>query len=309
LNLVLSCGGKKMKIETDFMTKVIKSNNPVSLLGERLSEIWLNMAEKDNEIGDYYYKGEEEVRDFEEFILKSYWEFYDWLAKACLEEKDIFQLYPDSTIVVMDGMSIRESALLYKSLESKGYNVKHDFNFSAIPSDTELFREKIKKPISGFLQINNSKNIRLAGDERYIWSYFPDVMLDKIKTGHTVISSLEEMYKIVEKIVLEILSKLKSGRIIITSDHGYVRTEAGFVFPVSEEAKGKFQQIFGSKRYVEMDSIDVEDLKNEGYVKEFNGYYLVKSRYLWPVPGRYSIYIHGGLSLMECFVPVVEVKK
>jgi len=298
-----------MRIETDFITEIIKSSNPVSLLGERLLKIWLSMAEKDNKIGDYYYKGEEEVRDFEEFILKSYWEFYDLLAKACLEEKDIFQLYPDSTIVVMDGMSIRESALLYKSLKSKGYNVKHDFNFSAVPSDTEFFREKIKKPISEFLQINNPKNIRLTGDERYIWSYFPDVMLDKIKTGHTVISSLEEMYKIVEKIVLEILSKLKSEKVIITSDHGYIRTEAGFVFSVSEKAKRKFQQIFGSKRYVKMDDLDVEDLIKEGYIKDFNGYYIAKSRYLWPVPGRYSIYIHGGLSLMECFAPVLIVEK
>ncbi|RLJ04318.1 MAG: hypothetical protein DRP08_02005 [Candidatus Aenigmatarchaeota archaeon] len=298
-----------MKIEADFIMELIRSDVPVQLVGKRVSKIWSNEAEKDNKIGDYYYKGEEEIRDFEEFILKSYWEFYDRLAKACLEEKDIFQLYPDSTIVVMDGMSIRESALLYKSLKSKGYNVKHDFNFSAVPSDTEFFREKVKKPISEFLQINNPKNIRLAGDERYIWSYFPDVMLDKIKTGHTVISSLEEMYKIVEKIVLEILSKLNSEKIIITSDHGYIRTEAGYVFPVSEKAKRKFQQIFGSKRYVKMDTLDVKDLIEESYVKEFNGYYITKSRYLWPVPGRYSIYIHGGLSLMECFTPVLIVEK
>lgn len=58
-----------------------------------------------------------------------------------------------------------------------------------------------------------------------------------------------------------------------------------------------------------MDNLDVEDLIREGYVKEFNGYYIAKSRYLWPVPGKYSIYIHGGLSLMECIVPVLEVKK
>ncbi len=298
-----------MRIETDFIMELIESNDPVQSVGERLLKIWLNEAEKGNKIGDYYYKGEEEVRDFEEFILKSYWEFYSLFAKASLEEKDVFQLYPDAAIVIMDGMSIRESALLYKSLKSKGYDVKHELNFSAVPSDTEFFRGKIKKSMSDFSQISNPENIRLTSDERYIWSYFPDVMLDKIKTGHTVISSLEELYKIVEKIVLEILSKLKSERIIITSDHGYIRTEAGFVFPVSEKAKRKFQQIFGSKRYVEMDNLDVEDLIKEGYVKEFNGYYITKSRYLWPVPGKYSIYIHGGLSLMECFVPVLEVEK
>ena len=298
-----------MKVEIDFVMELIESTNPVITVGNKLLKLWLSMSKKENEIGDYYYKGEEKARDFEEFILKSYWEFYDLLAKACLKEKDVFQLYPDATIVVMDGMSIRESVLLYNLLQGEGYNVNHRFNFSAVPSDTEFFREKIKKPTGVFSQINNPKNIRLAGDEKYIWSYFPDVMLDKIKTGHTVISSLEEMYRVVKKIVLELLAKIRAEKIVITSDHGYIRTEAGFVFSVSDKAKRKLQQIFGGKRYVKIDSINVEDLKNEGYVKEFNGYYIAKSRYLWPVPGRYSIYIHGGLSLMECFVPVLEVEK
>jgi len=298
-----------MKVEINFVMELIESESPIITVGNKLLKLWLSMAKKENEIGDYYYKGEEEVRDFEEFILKSYWEFYDLLAKACLKEKDVFQLYSNATIVIMDGMSIRESALLYNRLRSEGYNVKHGFNLSAVPSDTEFFREKIKKSMSDFVQINNPKNIRLAGDEKYVWSYFPDVMLDKIKTGHTVISSLEEMYKVVEKVVLEILTKLNSKKIIITSDHGYIRTEAGFVFSVLGMAKRKFQQIFGSKRYVKMDDVDVEDLIKEGYVTEFNGYYLAKSRCLWPVPGRYSIYIHGGLSLMECFTPVLVIEK
>ena len=296
-----------MKVETNFVMGLIESNNPISAVGERLLEIWLSMAEKENEVGNYYYKGEEEVRDFEEFVLKSYWEFYDLLVKACWKERDVFQSYPEATIVIMDGMSIRESVLLFKRLKQMGYNVKHGFNFSAVPSDTEFFREKIKKSMNDFSQINNPENIRLTGDEKYIWSYFPDIMLNKIQTGHAVISSLKEMYKIVEKIVLEILSKIRAERIVITSDHGYIRSEAGFVFSVPDKARRKLQQIFGSKRYVKMDDLDIEDLIKEGYIKEFNGYYIAKSRYLWPVPGRYSIYIHGGLGLMECFVPVLEI--
>jgi len=296
-----------MKVESNFIVELIESDNPVKAVGNKLFKLWSSVAE--NKIGEYYYKGEGEVKDFEEFILKSFWEFYDLFAKACLEEKHVFELYPNATIVIMDGMSIRETVLLCKLLKDKGYNVKHELNFSAVPSDTEFFREKIKKSISDFAQIKNPQDIRLSGEEKYIWSYFPDIMLDKIQTGHTVISSLEEMYKVTEKIVLEIIEKIRADRIIITSDHGYIRTEAGFVFSVPEKAKRIFQQIFGSKRYVKIDSINIEDLIKEGYVKEFNGYYLAKSRYLWPVSGRYSIYLHGGLSLMECFVPVLEVKK
>ena len=298
-----------MKLNTEFIKQLIKDDNPIPIVGKKLLELWLNIAQGENNLSDYYYKGEEEAKTLEEFILKSYSEFYSYLAKACLKEKTVFQIFSDCCFIVMDGLSLRESALLYKNLQENGLKVTHGLNYSSVPSDTEMFREKIEIPISRFTQISNPNNIRLSGDEKYIWSYFPDVMLDKIKTGHTVISSLEEMYKIVKKIVLEIISQINSYKIIITSDHGYIRTEAGYVFSVTEKAKKKFQTIFGSKRYVKMDSLKVKDLINAGYVEEFNGYYVVKSRYLWPVSGKYSIYIHGGLSLMECFVPVLEVEK
>ncbi|GAB6076772.1 hypothetical protein [Desulfurobacterium crinifex] len=299
-----------MKIENTFIAELIESKDPVSIIGGKLLEIWFSTSNKENSIEDYYYKGEEEAKDFEEFILKAYWEFYDLLAKACLNRKNVFQMYKDEVIVVMDGMSLRESILLHRKLEIEGYKVKHSLNLSALPSDTEIFREKIGKSISEFLNINNPENIRLSGDEKLIWSYFPDVMLDKIKVGQTVISSLKEMYKTTEKIILEILRKVKTKKLIITSDHGYLRTEAGFIFSVQDIVKKKLQKTFGGKRFIRMDEIEVDgDLEREGYIKGFNGYYVVKSRYSWPVSGKYSIYIHGGLSLMECFVPVLEVEK
>lgn len=298
-----------MKIETDFLMELIKKDNPVGNICQELLNLWVNITEETKDIGEYYYKGEEIVKDFEEFILKSYWEFYDLLAKTCLNSKSVFELHPEATILVMDGMSIRESTLLYKVLKNKGYNIRHDFSFSAVPSDTEFFRKKIKISMSKFSQINKPDKIRIPNDEKYIWSYFPDIMLDKIKVGRAIISSLEEMYKVVEKIVIGVLSKIKANKIVIASDHGYIRTEAGYVFSVPNNAKRRLQEIFGSKRYVEMDDIDVDELIEEGYITEFNGYYIAKSRYLWPIPGKYSIYIHGGLSLMECITPVLIIEK
>jgi len=298
-----------MKVKTEFIKKLIEGDDPVPTVGRELLNIWMSLANQEKNIGEYYYRGEEEAKALEEFLLKSYFEFYQLLARSCLNEKTVFHQYSEACFVVMDGMSFRESVLLYRNLRERGFNVTHTLSYSAIPSDTELFREKINIPMSEFVQIKNPDSIRLSSGERYIWSYFPDIMLDKIKVGHAVVSSLEEMYKITEKIVFDILSKLKTSRVIISSDHGYIRTEAGFVFSVSGKAKKRFQKIFGSKRYVKMNDLNINDLIEEGYVEEFNGYYLVKSRYSWPVPGKFSIYIHGGLSLMECFVPVLVIEE
>ncbi|RJS73090.1 hypothetical protein CW714_03620 [Methanophagales archaeon] len=300
---------KHSKLSAEFIKSLIEDENPIHTVGNELVEIWLKASRENNNIGEFYYKGEEEAKSFEEFILKVYGEFYRILARECINEPSIFQKYGDASFIVMDGMSFREGVLVYNTLKSEGYETRLNFGFSAIPSETLEFRDKMGVSMSNFKEINNPENIRLGGDEKFLWSQFPDVMLDKIQVGRTVISSLEKMYETTAKIVEDLVDKLKSDKIIILSDHGYIRSEAGFVFTVGERAKRRLQDVFGSKRYIAMNDVEVKDLIRGGYVEEFGGYYLVKSRYIWPVRGRYSIYIHGGLSLMECFTPVIEVNK
>jgi hypothetical protein len=301
-----------MKLNTDFITSLIKSDNPIPSVWEHLFNFWLNNAE--NDLKDYYYRTEENAFLFEDFLLKTYDEFFtNLLPRACLNEPSPFQKgTQDNCFIVMDGMSIREGVLIFKTLQKQGIPAKMSYFLSAIPSDTQSFREKIKSDLSGkekFEEISNPKEIRISPDVRYIWSYFPDVLLDKIKVGHTVISDLERMYKTLEEIVLRVLEGINSKKIIILSDHGYIRSESGFSFSVPDAIKKKLREAFGSSRYITMDKAELSDLVQVGFVVNFAGYYLIKSRYIWPMPGRYNIYLHGGISLMECFVPVIEVEK
>lgn len=301
-----------MKIDNDFITSLIKYDNPIPLVWENLLNIWLSKA--DDNLEEYYYQGEEDASSFEDFLLKTYDEFFTRvLPKACWNEPSPFQKEdPETCFIVMDGMSIREGVLIFKTIQRQGIVSRIDYSLSAIPSDTQSFREKIKPDLSGkekFVEISNPGDIRISEQERYIWSYFPDVMLDKIQAGHAVISNLENMYKTLEKIILVVLEKIKSKKIIILSDHGYIRSESGFAFSVSDYQKKKLKEAFGGSRYITMDKADLSDLVSMGLVIDFSGFYLVKSRYIWPVPGKYNIYLHGGVSLMECFVPVIEVEK
>lgn len=295
-----------MKISTDLVKSLVEEKDPVDVVGNELVNIWHGASKKDVDIKDFYDHTEDDARSFEEFILKSYDEFYDLLAKVCTQHKSIFDLHEGASILIMDGMSLREGALICKMLKDN-YRAELRYGFSAIPSDTSQFREK--NAISGFKEINDADNIRLKGDEKIVWSQFPDVMLDKIQVGRTIISSLENMYKRCEDIVRTVVETLENERIIITSDHGYTRTEPKYTFSVQGKSSRRLKDLLGGKRYTSMDDVDAEDLMREGYVKEINGYYIVKSRYVWPVPGRSSIYLHGGISLMECFTPVIEVTK
>lgn len=303
-----NCGEKRMKLSSDFLTSLVETRKPVDVVGNHLLNLWLGAATQTSSTGDFYYEGEQEAKAFEHFILKAYPEFYNILARECIRERAVVT-GGEASLVVMDGMSLREGVLIFNALKSHGDEIELGLSLSAIPSDTVAFREKIKIPMGNFVEITNAKNIRVAGNEKYVWSRFPDVMLDKIQVGHTVISSLQEMYETTRGIVEELLRKLTAKEIVISSDHGYIRSESGFVFGVSGKFQSKLQQTFGSARYIQMNDIDAGPLLTRGYVEEFAGYYLAKSRYVWPVKGKFSIYLHGGLSLMECFTPVIMVKK
>jgi len=301
-----------MKLNYEFITSVIKKDNPIPLVWENLLNTWLNAYNKN--LKEYYYQGEEKAFLFEEFLLKTYDElFTKVLPWACLNGRSPFQnSTSDDCFLVMDGLSIREGVLIFNALKKLDITTKIDYFFSGIPSDTQSFREKIKSHLSGkdkFVEINNPKKIRISEKERLIWSYFPDVMLDKIQVGHTVISDLESMYKITEKIIFEVVERVDSKKIIILSDHGYIRLEPGFSFSVPDKIKKILRETFGSARYIRTDKADLSFLVKMGLVVEFAGYYLIKSRYVWPMPGKYNIYLHGGISLMECFVPVIEIEK
>jgi len=215
-----------MKIENDFIKSLIKDKNPIPYVWQNLWSIWLCLVNGDLE--DYYYRGEESASSFEDFLLKIYDEFFTKkLPRSCLNKPSPFQNHvQDSCFIVMDGMSIREGALIFKALQKEGFTPKANYSFSSIPSDTKSFREKIKPDLEGsdrFVEINNPKQIRISGKEKYIWSYFPDVLLDKIQVGRTVISDLENMYNTSERIVFELLKKIDAKKIIILSDHGYIR--------------------------------------------------------------------------------------
>ena len=53
----------------------------------------------------------------------------------------------------------------------------------------------------------------------------------------------------------------------------------------------------------------LKKLSKDGYVTEIEDYVLVKGRWFWSAKGRFSPIFHGGVSFMECFIPVIKLRK
>ena len=107
----------------------------------------------------------------------------------------------------------------------------------------------------------------LDGDEDIVWCRFPDALLENIQEGKTKLSSIEEMYEKTERTFARIIKQLDAEQIVVGSDHGYVRLDAGNTFPVTEPQKNRLQETF-SGRFVSVAEAKADDLVDEGLYDE-----------------------------------------
>lgn len=57
-----------------------------------------------------------------------------------------------------------------------------------------------------------------------------------------------------------------------------------------------------------MDEANADVLVKNGFAIAYNGYYILKSRYISTGTGQYTTYMHDGISLMECLVPKITLE-
>lgn len=295
-----------MKINQDFIYNLIEKDNPFPDICKYMRE---NIWNYGNDLSEYYNQ-EEKMNNFEKFILETYEElFSEKLPKYCTGKDTKLSL--DNQLLFLDSLSIREAILLKNNLEERGLEVELDYSFSCLPSETVYYKGKVNldelKKENNFKKVNNLDAENVKGSENIIWSPFPDSLLESMSEGKTENSNLGEVYKKTEKLTLKLLKKINSKNIEIRSDHGYVRHPGAYSFTVPDDISKKIRELMGGQRSCEKDQEIPQALKR--YIVEYNGYYMAKSRYVWPISGKYRKNQHGGVSLMECLTPKLIVKK
>lgn len=297
-----------MKIENKFVKGLAKARNPIPLIWEYILE---NIWQLEDNIKDYYAL-EEKMKEFESFLNKVYGElFTEILPKACINEGKKLDL--KNPIILLDSLSIREAVLLCNKLEKENFDYDLSFSYSSLPSDTRFFKEKISYPElrkeHKTLELHNPEKISLDGDEELIWSDFPNARLERISAGRTVLDNVVDMYKECESILWKLIDQLEAKEMQVISDHGYTRAEAAYSFKTSQEDQRNLRKVMGGGRYRPMGEIDAKELVKGGYLIDFNGYYMGRARYTWTVGGKYKIIQHGGVSLLECLTPRLEIRQ
>jgi len=290
----------------------VEAEDPVETIWEALWDIWWPPG---SDLSEHYGHDREWASvELERTLIDIYWELYaEELPWRCVNEASI-DVPDDGAFLVMDAMTVREASLFAEVLQDRGYDVDVSYSYATVPSETTPYKDRVGysdlKREYASATVSNLKP-SLSGDEQLVWSRYPDALLENIQEGKTELSSVEDAFEDSLSVFLSICDQLSADRIVVGSDHGYVREESGYSFAINESEKNKLRETFGGQRFIGVGEADGDGdgLVDDGLAIEADGYYMPVGRYTWPIRGKYSVYQHGGMSLMECLTPRLEVQR
>lgn len=269
------------------------------------------------------------------------WEAFPSSIKRCSEGiLDFWKgIQGGKAVLILDGMSLRESPWILEQAKVHGFHL-HSAKVlgSELPCDTFTFAKALGFESRSSLSNNEAgRHHKLHNDlseaatestdfnwedcEKMIgnhqnlifWHHFPDTRIhDLSHKGNGFQRLAKEIRRQFRSDAFwDFVNRLATGRrLIITSDHGYAA--CGLFENLTDKAQSDYmKRHFRNQRFA--DAGDEKgnwsppiDLQIEG----LNGMHrYVLGRQKWKSMGGYPTLQHGGLSLLEVFVPFIELSK
>ena len=298
--------------------ELVKSDDPVATLFHWLVDLWDAADVDDALLNDYYDERERATRHLTWTLEQVYGEFLTDVLLPQVNSVQVAELLAQSrhALVLMDSLSLREACLLKQRLPAHGYEVLAlDYAFSEIPSETEAFCQRywgvnapsaVNDPRFVYVRADTPPLDELRRDQLIVWGQYPDWFWHPAHSGKTEHIPPAEIYLKTEAMLLGILERIKGhGEIIISSDHGYLVLKAGMAWSPSQLYYGYLKDVMGARAAPIIDNKKARALLEKGVIVVHEGHFLVKGRYTGDFGG---VYLHRGLSLMECLTPWLVVR-
>jgi len=297
-----------------------------------LEEVWNSERYQNLSPIEFLRGGEEKINRFELLVASAADRIYGELLSAPDPSRKLINALsdPNTAVVVFDGLSIREVPMILTLADKSGLPVSlTGTSQAAIPSETIDFvdrelpcgriapsqlqtRKELKE--KGIVAIY-SKDItqplsaEYEGSPLLVWSSFPDVMYKD--SGAKFESHFENIHALFETAWMNIVQAIKGkGRIIITSDHGYIFFGTGMDFPRSPTEMKGLNAYFGNDRNVSLEEKPQPPVSDDLFIVQSQNMVMVKGRVRTRSTGEAAskLYRHGGLSLMEMITPWIELE-
>lgn len=175
--------------------------------------------------------------------------------------------------------------------------------------------ESIAMSLDGFLSLSREEGRNLFKNYRLVYIYhdYIDAVGDKAVSEHRVFEACQQTIRELQKALTAIVNKFSGTNIIITSDHGFLYQRE----PLADNdklAKPELVGISDNRRFV----IARKDTVQSGTLTIKMDYILGEDSYLkaivprglqrFKVQGGGANYVHGGASLQEIVVPLIQFR-
>jgi hypothetical protein len=283
---------------------------------------------------------ERKVSEIELLLSSSAWELWrDFEGSVPHTAQAVSDFWNSATsgkaVLILDGLSLRESPWLLQEAERRGYYIQQaGVRGSEIPSDTTPFAKAL-----GFAQRSSIENNgagqahRLAGGRTeslnvawdycldwiasapavVLWHHWPDDRIHQLAEPGDGFQRLchEAEQQLTSDSFWKMIERMATGRrLVITSDHGYAASGM-FTDVANKEQASWLKANFGSSRFAPGPGATDHwsppislCLQTAHGINRF-----ALGRRKWRSAGGYPTLAHGGLSLLEVAVPFIELSK
>lgn len=231
-------------------------------------------------------------------------------------------------ILIIDAMSIRELPIIIKEAEARNITISYEILGSEIPADTDNFAKAIGVTSRSKLENNQAPQHSIWKENKFytdvtgypfedcanglpneknilLWHSWLDDFLHNVEDIKHFSNQADE--KLSSDAFWLLIDKMRQGRnLLILSDHGYALSHYFGEIKNPDNAQ-KLKNIFGAKRYANyQDDYSINEFMPPMIHKE-NNHLAVIGQAKWKIQGGFPIICHGGMSLSEVSIPVIEI--
>lgn len=230
-------------------------------------------------------------------------------------------------VLLIDAMSIKELPLILHAAKDRDIKPEVKILGSEIPSDTDHFAHALGLTSRSKLENNSTPKSSIFAENKFytdvtgypfedclgsipneknifIWHTWLDDLMHNVEDRKIFDKQVEE--KLTSDGFWNLVNKLRQGRkLLLLSDHGYA---ASYYFRDEKhpQVTKKFKDLFGAKRYVKSDNSNITNDFLPPLVFNKDQNLVIVGQYKWKVTGGFPHYCHGGLTLAEVSIPVIE---
>ena len=292
---------------------LLRRKNVLDGVFECFRRIWGNReALGDRRLDNSEYR----TRLLERELVKVYPRLYDDLLEQ-MGGHPVRDL-DDGCGIIMDALSLREGFRLEQELpENHDWNVSFSWApIERLPSGTKFICREWFNAHSP--SVVNRDDYRFLGDldvpqlpgtsPEYVWTRHPDQRLEGALKGNYSTEEVEDIYKDVKGLLVDIVHESVHTEFLVTSDHGYVNHLGNSPYSLSDKQKEALSSKFSGRFCEVSNSQAFQLLERANVIKRVGEHYLMRGHYKLTKPGASKKIMHGGFSLPECMTPVLHIE-